>query len=92
MGLRLSRRNQLLADLHRERQIGQPTPVQVPELTVANPELDTAKPMRLDRDAGPTRDLPLDRRGNLVAHLEQYDAKQAPGSARRASVQGAMQY
>ena len=53
MALRLSRRDELLADLHRERQIGRTTSVQMPELTAADPELDAAEPGadRRDREA-----------------------------------------
>ena len=43
-----------------ERQVGEPVAVQVPELALAEPELDAAEAVRVDGHALPARDLALD--------------------------------
>lgn len=56
----LSLRHELLANLDRERQVGQTLTVQVAQLASSHTELDAAKPMRRHRHARPTRHLARD--------------------------------
>ena len=50
-------RNELLADTHGKRQIGQPISMQMPELSSAEPKLDSAESVFGDRDVRPGRYL-----------------------------------
>ena len=57
--------DQHLADPRRERQVG-PRLVQVPELALAEPELDAAEAVRMHGDALPRAHLPLDTRADIL--------------------------
>ena len=52
---RAAGRDQLIAHPAREREIGDPVTVQMPELAAAHAKLDAAEAMRPNLDAGPRR-------------------------------------
>jgi hypothetical protein len=49
-------RDQLVPNPTREREVGDPVAVDMPELAPAQTELDPTEPMRFDRDALPGSD------------------------------------
>ncbi len=51
---------QLVAHLHGEREVREVITVEMPELALADPELDAAEAVRLGRDTAPAADLALD--------------------------------
>ena len=53
MRSRATGRDQLVADSAREREVGDPVAVQVPELAAADAKLDAAEPVRSQLDVGP---------------------------------------
>ena len=59
MGLGLRRCHKLIANAFRQRHINQRIAVDMPDLTMAERELDAAKPMRTAGDAFPVPDFEL---------------------------------
>jgi hypothetical protein len=63
MGSRTTRRDQLVANAARERQVGDLITMHVPELATADPEFGPAEAMRPQLDIGPRPNRRDDLRG-----------------------------